>query len=181
MSDHGALLVIREARGDDLDPLHALIESAYRGPESLTGWTSEGDRIDGQRLTRDQLAAVLADPSVTMLVAEIGGAVVGCASVSVTAGGAEFGKFAVRPALQNAGTGKALLAACEALLAARGGGVMTMTVIEGRTELAAFYARRGYTPTGETLPLASVHGVPGWTVGRDLVLEVLAKPIAPAV
>jgi GNAT superfamily N-acetyltransferase len=174
-------IVIRTARRDDADSLHCLIEAAYRGPESLTGWTSEGDMVNGQRMTMTQVEAVLADPGITMLVAEdTKGGLIGCASLTETAEGGEFGKFAVRPALQNGGTGKALLAACETLLAKRGGGHMTMTVVQGRPELVAFYERRGYQRTGATLPLASVHTTPDWTIGRDLVLEVFAKTIPAA-
>lgn len=172
-------VAIRPAAGNDLDSLHGLIESAYRGDESRLGWTTEADLLDGQRMSREQLAQILSDPQITMLVAEDGdGVLVGCASVTTTPQGAEFGKFAVRPTLQNAGLGKALLEACEDLLAQRGGGLMTMTVIAGRTELAAFYRRRGYRETGQTLPLASVHSGADWTRGRDLVLEVFAKTVA---
>jgi N-acetylglutamate synthase-like GNAT family acetyltransferase len=170
---------IRRAELTDLEALHRLIEAAYRGPESLTGWTSEGHIIDGQRMTSDQVAGVLSDHNTTMLLAEShDGTIIGCAAITTTQQGAEFGKFAVRPALQNGGTGKRLLAACEAVLADRGGGLMTMTVIEGRTELSAFYERRGYQRTGERLALAAVHDTPDWRIGRDLMLEVFSKPIA---
>lgn len=173
--------VIRIAGPDDLEAIRDLIEAAYRGSESLTGWTSEGDIIDGERLSREQLAEILADPSTLMLVSETSnGVITGCASISRKAHGAEFGKFAVRPALQNAGTGKRILAACESALSREwGGGLMTMTVIRGRGELIAFYERRGYRATDESLPLASVHDTPGWTKGRDLVLDVYAKQIDP--
>jgi GNAT superfamily N-acetyltransferase len=176
-----ALELIRIAGPDDLEAIRDLIEAAYRGSESLTGWTSEGDIIDGERLSREQLADVLADPATLMLVSETtDGVITGCASISRKVHGAEFGKFAVRPALQNAGAGKRILAACENAFAREwGGGLMTMTVIRGRSELIAFYERRGYRATGESLPLAKVHDTPGWTKGRDLILDVYAKQIEP--
>lgn len=174
--------VIRVAGPDDLEAIRDLIEAAYRGSESLTGWTSEGDIIDGERLSREQLADVLADPSSLILVSENSDSVItGCASISRKDLGAEFGKFAVRPALQNAGTGKRILAACESTFSREwGGGLMTMAVIRGRRELIAFYERRGYRATGESLLLASVHNTPGWTKGRDLILDVYAKQIDPS-
>jgi GNAT superfamily N-acetyltransferase len=165
----------------DLEALSSLIEAAYRGPESQTGWTSEAHLLDGQRMTHAQLLDAITKPDGVMLLVEgPGGAAVGCAGLSRTPEGAEFGKFAVRPALQNAGLGRQLLAACEDWLArAWGGGLMTMTVIQGRPELSAYYERRGYRPTGQTVALLDLHTAPGWTKGRDLRLDVLAKAIEP--
>lgn len=178
-STHSALAPIRRATLADLAGLSALIEAAYRGPESLTGWTSEAAMLDGQRMSLDELSeAVTGAGRVMLLVEGDDGAPIGCAGLTRTEAGAEFGKFAVRPALQSGGLGKRLLAACEDWLArAWGGGLMTLTVIEGRPELRAYYERRGYQATGHTLALASVHDAPGWTRGRDLILEEMAKPI----
>ncbi len=171
---------VRRATLADLESLSGLIEAAYRGPESLTGWTSEAGMLDGQRMSQAELAeAITGDGRVMLLVAGEDGGPIGCAGLTRTEAGAEFGKFAVRPALQSGGIGKRLLAACEDWLASQwGGGVMTLTVIEGRPELRAFYERRGYRATGATLALASVHDAPGWTRGRDLILEEMAKPVA---
>ncbi len=173
---------VRRATLADLTGLSSLIEAAYRGPESLTGWTSEAGMLDGQRMSLDELSeAIEGEGKVILLVEGEGGAPIGCAGLTRTAAGAEFGKFAVRPALQSAGLGKRLLAACEHWLATQwGGGVMTLTVIQGRPELRAYYERRGYRITGATLPLASVHDAPGWTQGRDLILEEMAKPVPAA-
>lgn len=175
-------LPVRRAGLADLEGLSALIEAAYRGPESLTGWTSEAGMLDGQRMSRADLAeAIQGEGRVMLLVEGADGAPVGCAGLTRTEAGAEFGKFAVRPALQSAGLGKRLLAACEDWLAHEwGGGLMTLTVIRGRPELQAYYERRGYRTTGETLALASVHDAPDWTLGRDLILEEMAKPVASA-
>jgi GNAT superfamily N-acetyltransferase len=171
----------RLATPEDLVPLSALIEAAYRGPESLEGWTSEAGLIDGQRLTHEQLLHAITREDGVMLLVELDGDIIGCAGLVRTQEGAEFGKFAVRPSVQSAGFGKAIMASAEDWLArAWGGGVMTMTVIEGREELFAYYQRRGYQRTGKCLPLASVHDAPDWKLGRDLRLEVLAKPVPAA-
>lgn len=166
----------------DLEGLSGLIEAAYRGPESLTGWTSEAGMLDGQRMSHAELSdAITGEGRVMLLVEDEGGVPIGCAGLTRTEAGAEFGKFAVRPALQSGGLGKRLLVACEDWLArVWGGGLMTLTVIQGRPELRAFYERRGYRATGATLALASVHDAPGWTRGRDLILEEMAKPVPPA-
>ncbi|CAM5672839.1 hypothetical protein SCYAM73S_02865 [Streptomyces cyaneofuscatus] len=39
----------RDATGDDVPALVALVESAYRGDSSRAGWTTEADILQGQR------------------------------------------------------------------------------------------------------------------------------------
>ncbi|WP_061512403.1 hypothetical protein [Brevibacterium ravenspurgense] len=43
-------LVIRQAEPADAPALVDLIESAYRGDRSRSGWTTEADLLDGQRV-----------------------------------------------------------------------------------------------------------------------------------
>jgi phosphate-selective porin len=52
---------------------------------------------------------------------------------------------------------------------------MEMTVIRQRTELIAYYERRGYTLTGETRPFPLDDERFGLPVTRDLSFVVLAK------
>lgn len=171
-------VTIRRAGPDDLDSLKTLLESAYRGDRARAGWTHEADLLDGERIGRAELAALLQDPDSAIVLAESDAGVVGCAQVHRTPQGAEFGKFAVAPALQNGGLGKRLLAAAEdAARALWAAPLMTMLVIRGRDELVAFYRRRGYAPTGDSVPLAAVHEADGWTRGRDLVLDVYARAL----
>ena len=125
-----APLTIRVAEAADVDSLLALVHSAYRGPSGREGWTSEADLIDGPRTTRALLAADVADPSITVLVA---GDLLGCAAVTHEAGAstASFGLFAVRPGLQGGGVGSALLAAAEDHARERGATVMEMSSSTG--------------------------------------------------
>src|SRR5690606_28279470 len=90
---------------------------------------------------------------------------------------AHIGMFAIRPALQGGGIGRALLAEAERVARARGARAAEMTVIEQRVELLAWYARRGYLPTGETEPFP--YGNPRFGLPRrdDLRFVVLAKPL----
>ena len=78
---------------------------------------------------------------------------VGCALIQKDGEGSYFGMFAIEPALQIAGLGKALLAKCERaardLWAAKW---MSMVVISVREELIAWYERRGYVRTGHREP-----------------------------
>lgn len=159
-----APLTVRVAEPADADSLLALVHSAYRGPSGREGWTSEADLIDGPRTTRALLAADLADPSITILVA---GDVLGCASVTHEAGAstASFGLFAVRPDLQRGGVGSALLRAAEDHARQRGADTMEMCVIDRRAELIAWYERRGYARTGESRPFP--YGAEGVGEPRD--------------
>ena len=66
---------------------------------------------------------------------------------------AYLGMLTVEPTLQASGLGRRLLAAVESEAIARfGARRMEMTVIHRRTELIAWYERRGYALTGETRP-----------------------------
>ena len=152
---------IRAAEETDLDALAALIERAYRGDEARAGWTHEADLLGGPRTSRADLAASLADPERRLLVAERGGDLLGCVEISDKGNGlAYLGLLTVDPTLQQAGLGKALLAAGEdAARTAFGATRMEMTVVEVRHALIAYYQRRGYAITGETRPFPAVEGV----------------------
>ena len=66
----------RPAAPADIVALHALIESAYRGESARRGWTHEADLLGGQRTDRDALAAMIADPGQTLILAEEAGALI---------------------------------------------------------------------------------------------------------
>jgi ribosomal protein S18 acetylase RimI-like enzyme len=166
-----APVVIRTATAADVDALLELIHAAYRGHGGRNGWTTEAELIDGPRTTRDLLAADLADPAITLLVA---GDHDGCAAVTHRAGEstASFGMFAVRPDTQGGGLGKALQAAAEEHARTAGATTMELCVIQARAELIAWYERRGYTRTGESrpFPYAPGHGTPRDASTRFAVL-----------
>lgn len=169
---------IRSARADDLPALHALIEGAYRGDGARAGWTHEADLLGGQRTDPAALAALLADPAQHLLVAEAGGAIVGCVQVSRLAGDAAYlGLLTVSPARQAGGLGRRLIAAAEDAARATGAAAMEMTVIRQRPELIAWYGRRGYALTGETRPFPLDDARFGLPRRRDLAFVVLAKPL----
>ncbi|WP_415642414.1 GNAT family N-acetyltransferase [Sphingomonas antarctica] len=145
---------IRAATAADLTPLRALVESAYRGDSARRGWTHEADMLGGQRTDEDTLGAIIADPQQRILLAERDGALAGCVQLTAKNDGTAYlGLLAVDPELQTGGIGAKLIATCEA--AARDefhATRMEMTVIDGRTELIAYYQRKGYALTGERRP-----------------------------
>jgi ribosomal protein S18 acetylase RimI-like enzyme len=171
----------RDATSADIPDVVALVESAYRGDSSRSGWTTEADLLDGQRTDSDAVAEILADPQSRLLLAVAGdGAVVGCCHVQrKDETTAYFGSFAVRPALQGAGTGGALLREGERRVVEEWQSRhMEMTVIAQRDDLIAWYERRGYARTGETRPFPYGDERFGRPRRDDLVFAVLRKDLA---
>ncbi len=173
----------RRANAGDVDAIVALVESAYRGPASRAGWTTEADLLDGQRTDADEVRALLADPHARLVLAtDADGALLGCVKVEDDAiskegvGAAWIGMFAVNPTLQTRGLGRALLAEAERLARTElGRSVARMTVIAQRDVLLAWYARCGYAPTGATLPFPYGNPRAGLPRRPDLHFVVLEK------
>ena len=171
-----APLTIRPAVTEDVDALLDLVHAAYRGVGGQVGWTTESELIDGPRTTRDLLAADVADPSIHLMIA---GDHDGCCAVTHRAGEetAVFGMFAVRPGMQGSGLGKALQAAAEQYARTAGATTMELHVIDRRSDLIAWYERRGYVRTEETKPFPYGEPGVGFPRGDDFRFAVLRKPL----
>lgn len=173
-------LPVRAAAGSDIPALQALIHSAYRGDSSRLGWTHEADLLDGNRIDVDMLGDALADPATTLFVTEDADGPLGCCALTDHGDGtAYFGTFAVRPTAQGRGIGNALLRHAEAHARAAGAILVELTVVAQRTDLIAWYARRGYRPTGETRPFPYGDERFGRPRRDDLAFTVLAKALDP--
>lgn len=172
-------ITIETASTDRVEDIVALMESAYRGDGSRKGWTTEADLIDGARTSVREMLASIKDPKTLTIVAKAGDdSLVGCASITFDGPSCIFGKFAVDPDQQASGIGKLLLAAAEREAVSHFGvSTMTMTVIDGRRELEAFYERRGYERTGNVVYMADIHTGDDMTIGHDLVLNEYAKSL----
>lgn len=171
-------IVIEPAARRDLPALHTLIESAYRGDSARRGWTHEADLLGGQRTDPAMLEAMLADADQHLLVARAGDTPIGCVAVTRLADSAGYlGLLTVDPARQAGGLGRRLIEAAEALANGWGAPRMEMTVIAQRTDLIAWYERRGYTRTGETRPFPLDDARFGLPQRRDLEFAVLARAL----
>ena len=148
---------IRPARPADADVLTDLIRSAYRGQDSRAGWTSEADLVEGERISRDQvLAMISAGGSLLLVVADAAQLVACCQLRNQGAGLAYFGTFAVSPQAQGAGLGRQLMAEAERqAVAAFAATCLEMTVLAQQDKLIAYYERRGFRRTGESGDLAA--------------------------
>ena len=156
----------------DLTALHRVIERAYRGDTARQGWSHEADLLSGQRIDIETLNDIVATPGSMLLMAEANGSPIGC--VQVTDRGdriAYLGLLCVDPECQADGLGRRLIAAAEHTARTEfHASTMTMTVIEQRVELIAYYRRRGYEPTGQRVDFP----VP---VEPPLFMAELAKPM----
>jgi len=169
-------LTFRTASANDVQAIVALVQSAYRGEDSRAGWTTEADLLDGQRTDTDEVAALIHAPTSRIMLCEQNGTLLASAHLEKHAATCHFGMFAVLPGRQRAGLGKAMLAEAERIARDEWGCLeMQMTVITLRTELIAWYERRGYRRTGVFRPFPYGDARFGIPKRADLHMEVLHK------
>jgi ribosomal protein S18 acetylase RimI-like enzyme len=174
---------VARAGAEDVAAVVALVNSAYRGDSSRAGWTTEADLLGGQRTDAAAIAALVADDDRRLLVhraaADAGSdsALLACVLLERRPpDGCYLGMLTVRPDRQDAGIGRRLLAAAEDCAAVElGARWIEMTVIGVRTELIAWYERRGYARTGERRPFPYGDERFGLPKRPDLAFEVLRK------
>ncbi|WP_109124826.1 GNAT family N-acetyltransferase [Dyella sp. C11] len=143
----------RTATAADTPAIVALVESAYRGESGQRGWTTETHLLDGQRTDAENVLELIGRDGSLVLLAEEEGELLACCHIERQGGAGYFGMFAVNPDKQMGGLGRALLTEAERV--ARDTWQvpsMRMTVIEQRADLIAWYERRGYRLTGDTVP-----------------------------
>lgn len=163
------MLTFRPATLEDLFPLLALVNGAYRARQS---WTHECDLLAGQRITAEGLRELLTRQDSRLESAWSDGQLVGC--VHLQFGEAcQLGMLSVNPTQQKHGLGRGLLERAHRLAEAAGYSEVTLTVLRQRPELLAYYQRRGYVLTGRTHPFP-VHEQVGQPLCEDLELLELA-------
>lgn len=170
-----APLTFRAATTDDVAAIVALVQSAYRGDSSRAGWTTEAHLLDGRRTTPDDVADLVTATDSTVVLAERDGTLVACCHVERRDSRCYFGMFAVDPTRQGDGVGRQVLAHAEDLARRWACTVMEMTVIHQRTDLIAFYERRGYTDTGQRSPFPYGDERFGLPRRDDLAFTLLVK------
>lgn len=175
-------VVARLARTADLPALVTLVNGVYRGPEAAArAWTTEANIIDGQRCDLEMLQTLHQPPLGFFLLVEepdTGRVAAACHLKDCGAAIAETGMLSVALHRQGQGLGSLLLHRAETEAQHRWqSSVMRLWVIDGRVELLAFYARRGYRATGVHQPFPSDprYGIPRTPGLRLLALE---KPLA---
>ena len=168
--------IFRPATTADISEIVALINSCYRGDASRAGWTTEADLLDGMRTDDQEIRNLISAPDSMILVGESENEIIGSVHIEKRGDSSYLGLLVVKPGLQNGGIGRQVIDAAEDR--ARnvwGSRKMTMTVIPIRTELIAYYERRGYRRTGEVMPFP----VDEWHIAKvdNLELEILEKKL----
>jgi ribosomal protein S18 acetylase RimI-like enzyme len=173
-------LAFRLANQTDLGALAALINQAYRGDASRSGWTTESHLLDGLRTDEEDLRKLVDRSDSNILMAYDPSRVL-IGSVHLESRQEQvcyLGMFTVSPHQQTQGVGKSLLANAEKF--AREiykSKTMQMSVITLRHELLAWYERRGYRRTGKLIPFP-VHEKFGVLKVPFLEMEILEKSLA---
>ena len=159
----------------DIAALITLINRAYRGPAGKQGWTTEADLLSGRRTDSANLLRLLTEPNSVILTAKQQHNLLACVHLQHSGQLAQFSMFAVEPALQNQGLGKQLLATAETTAQQLWSvDSFIMWVISRRSELLAFYVRRGYCRTGVSQSFPADSDL--WQAKvADLRLELLEK------
>ncbi|WAI87105.1 dTDP-fucosamine acetyltransferase [Psychrobacter sp. SC65A.3] len=195
---------LRQAEASDIDALEQLLNRCYRQTE---GWTNEADLIGGIRITQDELASTITNPTHYLFVypktitgerdGEETGELLGCIGVDmqVNAAGdkkAYIGMFAVHPELQGQGVGNVILQAAETFAGRhlqsdkqatdsqatnKKPARLTMSILSHRPELLSYYQRRGYQLNGNKMPFPN-DGNNGEPKRQDLELLELEKPVS---
>lgn len=169
-------LTFRLATAADLPAVTRLANWAYRGQGGPVGWTAEGHLLGGPRTDEASLRQLLtrhaADHAALLLAHNAVGQLVGCVFLHPQADALYLSLLTVAPDQQGGGRGRQLLAAAEDYARQHQRPIIRMTVLEARPDLLAWYARRGYQPTGRTEQLHEG--------AQTLTLLVLEKPVPAA-
>lgn len=169
--------LIRLAAAADAEAVARLVNQAYRPVAGLAGWTHEADWVSGSRIAAAQVAALLLKPASVLLLGLLDQHIVACVYVEQQGPLSYIGMLAVNPQCQTRGVGKQMLAAAERYASQEFAAErVQMLVLSARTELVAFYLRRGYQCIGTQLdyPLAAGVGTP---LVAGLTVQTLDKPI----
>lgn len=170
---------IDPARLEDVDEIVALVNSAYRGDSSKEGWTTEADFLDGQRVSSEMLRDEIKAGHVILCLRESANApILACVSLQPREDGSWYlGMLTVSPKHQAGGVGRVLLERAEGFARERGCARMMLSVIQLRESLMAWYERRGYRRTGETMPFP--YGNPEFGIPKreDLYFVMFEKEL----
>lgn len=193
-------LTFRKATPTDVPTVLSLIRSAYRGDASRQGWTTEADFVADDRIDEAGLLHKINEPNGLVLMVHRAASLslppppssssssaveppIACCEIlrlPEPSKVAYLGLFSVSPLLQNGGIGKKVLAEAERVAREEmGAEIMDLQTLYMRSELIAYYKRRGYyVVEGETRPFPYGHLVnPRPEMRKDLYFVVLRKSL----
>ena len=165
---------LEKAKPNQSCEISDLVNLTYRGE---IGWTKETQIIQGDRTRPHEIASAISNPDAHFFVVNQPHRLASCIYVAQEKDAAYIGFFSIHPDLQGKGYGKHVLKQAETYARTKlGVNKYIMFVVSQRTELIAFYERRGYIRTGrvEAYPLHLGIGVPKVS---GLTIEYLEKMI----
>lgn len=146
-------LQYRQATKQDVEIITELTNISYRGDASRAGWTTEADLLTGDRINSTDVAQLIGKDDSMILLCLQDDVVVGSVHLKRTGDSAYLGMFVVQPVLQGGGIGKQFMEQAERAAQTQWNvKKIWMNVISVRSELIAYYQRRGYVLTGRTEP-----------------------------
>lgn len=170
------MLEFVKAQISEAAEIAVLVNSAYRGDSSKTGWTTEADLLSGQRTDAEEIKKLIENPNCFLCLAKQSSQLLGCVLLEKKDKVCHLGMLTVSPTLQNQGLGKSLIKYAEYYaLTSLNCTAIEMTVITKRTELLDFYFRRGYELSGEKRAFPYGNEKFGLPKVKDLEFVVLQK------
>ena len=149
------MIRFKTATNQNAQEIANLVNSAYRGEYSQQGWTTEASLLGGQRTDAESLQILIDSPLNQIEIAYEGESQSIIGSVHLIQEIPDtlyFGMLTVEPRAQAKGLGKIILKHVENIALRYGLKRIRFTVIPNRTELVAFYQRRGFNATGKSEP-----------------------------
>lgn len=142
----------RPAVPADVAAIVSLVNRAYRGVGGARGWTTEEHLVEGLRTESGELLAMMTAPGARFeLALDDDGRILGSVHLRhEEVSSCYLGMLSVDPSLQATGVGRALLVRSEEIAREWGCARVRISVFDVRDELLAYYARRGYQPTGNS-------------------------------
>jgi GNAT superfamily N-acetyltransferase len=145
------MTTFRKATLKDIQELNTLVNMAYRGEVSKTGWTTEAHLIEGQRTEPSALKEMMEAGHFEL--AFDGEELVACVYVKKeTPTVLYIGMLTVKPSAQSRGLGTMLMKCADNLGREWGMKSTRMTVISERPDLIKIYEKMGYYWSGKTEP-----------------------------
>ena len=133
-------IAIRLAEPSDAAAITSVINVAFH--------IVEGFFIDGPRIDQAEVEQLLGKGA--FLLAEAEGKLNGCVYVELRDERSYLGLLSVDPTCQQGGLGSLLMLEAEKYCRERGSRFMDIYIVNLRTDLPAFYQRRGYVENGTT-------------------------------
>ncbi len=134
----------------DAEEITSLVNSVYRGENSKKGWTTEAYFLEGIRITTEKVCEIINRKSDVIILTMGGESIIGCVHLEIAGKYSYLGMLSVDVNFQAKGIGKLLITECERYTKEVFGlNEIRMKVIGRRSELIAYYERRGYKISGE--------------------------------